>query len=182
MQRSEARITAEELVGKYLDGIYRYAYRLCGSVEDAEDLTQETFLIAAQKVDQLRDPERALAWLVKIVRSCWARLGRKSLPLSPVPVEQIEAAVPGEAEALGSVEPAEVLSVLNSLPDEYRDPLLLFYFEELKYREIGDVLGVPVGTVMSRIARGKAFLRECLAAKQEPVALGSEPNPSRKRH
>lgn len=155
-------MTAKELVELYLDSLYRYACRLTGSDVEAEDLVQETFLIASEKFEQLREPARAFAWLVKILRGCWSREHRRKLPLAGVPVEELQAVEPGRPVEIEDVDAERVLAVLESLPDEYRDPLLLFYFEELRYRDIADVLGLPLGTVMSRIARAKAYLRERL--------------------
>lgn len=155
-------MTARELVELYLDSLYRYACRLTGSDLDAEDLVQETFLIASEKIDQLREADRAFAWLVKILRGCRSRQYRRKLPTCSVSVEELQATEPGRPAEIDDVDPEQVLAVLESLPDEYREPLLLFYFEELRYRDIADVLGLPLGTVMSRLARAKAYLRERL--------------------
>lgn len=155
-------MTARELVELHLDSLYRYACRLTGSDVDAEDLVQETFLIASEKIDQLRDSDRAFAWLVKILRGCRSRQHRRKLPTSAVSVEELAVTEPGRPAEIDEIDPERVLAVLDSLPDEYREPLLLYYFEELRYRDIADVLGLPLGTVMSRLARAKAYLRERL--------------------
>src|SRR5437870_3998904 len=70
--------------------VYRYACRLCGSPTDAEDLTQQTFLIAQQKLHQLREPERACAWLLAVVRSCFLKSVRKA---RPVPAQDVDLTV-----------------------------------------------------------------------------------------
>lgn len=162
MAGQKSRMTAKELVEKHLDSLYRYAFRMCSSAADAEDLVQETFLIAAQKIDQLREPDFALAWLIKILRSCRIKQGRRVLPMTSFDVNDIASVQPGTPGIVDDVDAERVLAVMESLPDEYREPLLLFYFEEMKYRDIADALGVPIGTVMSRIARAKAFLRDRL--------------------
>jgi RNA polymerase sigma-70 factor (ECF subfamily) len=163
-------MTADDLLRNHLDPLFRYACRLTGSVADAEDLVQETFLIVTRKIGDLREPDRARPWLLQILRRCWMRQRRRALPIGQVRVEEIEAAQPGDAPGVGDVDADRLMAVLNALPDDYREPLLLFYFEELRYREIAEVLHVPVGTVMSRIARGKAYLRERLSSTVDAAA------------
>lgn len=164
MAGEKDRITIEDLTRDHLDSVYRYAHRLTGSSHEAEDLVQETFLVAASKIDQLRDPARANAWLIKILRGHWCRTLRRRLPTATVSVEEIESVEPGADSVVDEVDPERLQQVLGELPEEYREPLLLFYFEELMYREISEVLEVPVGTVMSRLARAKAYLRDRLSA------------------
>lgn len=160
MRGKRSCLTAEELVDRHLDSVYRFAYRLTHSRPDAEDLVQETMLIATSKIEQLRDPRCALPWLFQILRSCLAHrprsLGRR-ISLSDVELEAPEA-----DERLDDVDRDQLLSALEEMPDDYRQPLLLFYFDQLKYREIAEALECPIGTVMSRIARGKAYLRSRL--------------------
>ena len=92
-----------------------------------------------------------------MLRNLWVRARKRPAPtLSP---EAIAAA----AAPTATPEPFDrdrLLALLDRMPDDFREPLLLFYFEDFKYREIADILGVPIGTVMSRLARGKAYLRE----------------------
>ncbi len=155
-------LSVEDLVRDHLDMLYRYAYRLTHSSADAEDLVHETFLIATDKIDQVRSAESARAWLIQILRSQISRQKRRQLPCSTVDVAEIEAAEPGPVSFEDIVPPGRTLEVLNEMPAEFRDPLLLFFFEEMRYREIAEALSIPLGTVMSRIARGKAYLRERL--------------------
>src|SRR5262249_42392790 len=82
--------------------VYRYACRLCGSPTDAEDLTQQTFLIAQQKLQQLREPERASGWLLSIVRSCFLKSVRKMKPLPAADVELIVEQVADETPEVES--------------------------------------------------------------------------------
>lgn len=155
-------LTIDDLVARYLDSLLGYACRLCGSPTEAQDLVQETFLIATDKFSQLRDPEAALAWLLTILRRVFAHRPKRLSTVEPKVLE----AVAKEPQWTGSgeeVDPARLNAVLAEMPVEYREPLLLFYFRELKYREIAALLDCPIGTVMSRIARGKAFLRAQLA-------------------
>ena len=160
-------LDVEQLAREHLATLYRIAVRLTGSANDAEDLVQQTFLVAQRKLHQLREPARALAWLVRILRRVRSRLGQRNqvagheaLPLDSVP----EPAAPAE-DNHDPFEPERVLHELAHMPVEFREPLILFYFEELKYRDIAEALECPIGTVMSRLARGKAELRRRLGVE-----------------
>ena len=149
-----------DLVERHYALLYRYAYRLTGSEADAEDLTQQTFLTAQHKLDQLRDVERAKSWLCAILRNAYLKELRAP---SSVPFGSLESFV--EPEWHGEepeFDQEQLQNVLNDLPEEYRTPLVLFYFQDFSYKEIAEQMGVPPGTVMSRLSRGKAYLRQQL--------------------
>jgi RNA polymerase sigma-70 factor (ECF subfamily) len=148
------------LVEAHSELLYRYAFRLCGSAADAEDLTQQAFLAAHNHMDQLRDPERAKAWLCTILRNVYLKQFRTSIRSARLD----DVAEPAEELPIDSPIDEEQLQVaLFELPEEYRSPVVLFYFEEFSYKEIAEQLGVPIGTVMSRLARGKALLKKRLS-------------------
>jgi RNA polymerase sigma-70 factor (ECF subfamily) len=153
----------EQLVENYLDHLYRFAYRLSGSATDAEDLVQETFLIAHRKLHQLRDNQMALAWLMRILRRRWLRQGKRPTTVDPATLEAIAVAADSAPMSVEDVDPARLQSVLAELPEDFREPLILFYFRQLRYRDIAQILDCPIGTVMSRLARAKAYLRSRLA-------------------
>jgi RNA polymerase sigma-70 factor (ECF subfamily) len=143
--------------------VYRYACRLCRCPTEAEDLTQQTFLIAQQKLHQLREAERACGWLLAVVRSCFLKSLRK---LRPTPAQDADLAVEqiaDETPEIEQIDREELHAALAELPDEFRVVLLMFYFEELSYQEIAEQLDVPIGTVMSRLSRAKGHLRQRLA-------------------
>jgi len=149
--------------------VYRYAYRLCGSAEEAEDLTQQAFLTAHRRLHQLRDVNSAKAWLCAILRNTFltrvtSQRGLQMVPLHGFwdPVQEQNAAAPFDFN--------ELQQVLNELPEEFRAPLILYYFEEFSYRQIAEQLDVPIGTVMSRLARAKSHLRRRLEALQSAPA------------
>jgi RNA polymerase sigma factor (sigma-70 family) len=151
-----------ELVERHYAELFRYAYRLSGQTADAEDLTQQAFLTAQKKLDQVRDLSHARSWLFTITRNAYLKSVR-SLPSAP-PVSLDVVGEPEDATAGDiSVDSEQLQGVLNELPEEYRTPLILFYFEEFSYKDIADQLEVPMGTVMSRLSRAKAFLRRRLA-------------------
>lgn len=155
-----ARVVAE-LVEEHYALLYRFAYRLSGSRADAEDLTQQAFLTAQAKYDQLRDPDKARSWLLTVVRNAFLKGKRKAEYHTFEEFDQF--AGPDHAPEIdGIVDGDELQAVLNDLPEEFRTPIVLFYFQELSYKEIAEQMNTPIGTVMSRLSRGKAFLRSRL--------------------
>jgi RNA polymerase sigma-70 factor (ECF subfamily) len=154
------------LVDQCLPALFAYAYRLTGSADEAEDLTQQTFLIAQQKIHQLREAEKARAWLLKILRNCYLKNRRRNRPLVASELEL-------DINQFGEVcvperpwDPERLQRALDELPEMFRTVVLMFYFEQLSYQEIADQLDVPLGTVMSRLSRGKHHLRRKLERHQ----------------
>jgi RNA polymerase sigma-70 factor, ECF subfamily len=155
-----------QLVADHHAVLYRYAYRLSGSVADAEDLTQQVFLIAQQKLDQVRDPHKARSWLFTVLRNCYLKNCRRPPPRTASSSELDLYTVP---EAVSDQDDQEIdgdqlQAAIGTLADEFKLVVLLFYFEHRSYREIAELLDVPLGTVMSRLARAKAQLRRVLSA------------------
>jgi len=142
--------------------VYRYACRLCGCPTEAEDLTQQTFLIAQQKLPQLREPERACSWLLSIVRNCFLKSIRKARPTLAQDIDLIMEQVAEATAEIETIDREELTAALAELPDEFRVVLLMFYFEELSYQAIAEQLQTPIGTVMSRLSRAKGHLRRRL--------------------
>src|SRR4051794_22760007 len=154
-----------ELVQEHHAVVYRYACRLCGCRAEAEDLTQQTFLIAHQKLNQLRSASAARGWLLAVVRSCFLKSVRKP---RPTPAHDIELLADEAASSSSTVEPIdceELAAALEELPDDFHLVVLMFYFEELSYQTIAEQLEIPIGTVMSRLSRAKEHLRRRLAAE-----------------
>lgn len=153
----------EELVPLYYAALYRYAYRLTGSRSDAEDLTQETFCSAKAKAGQLRDEEKVKSWLFSILRNAFLFRVRRQKQAGFVSLETLETLTPlATQENFPQFDVEQLQNVLHTLPEEYRTPLILYYFEELSYRDIAEQMQIPMGTVMSRLARAKAYLRRSL--------------------
>jgi RNA polymerase sigma-70 factor, ECF subfamily len=165
-----------QLVRDHHEVLYRYAYRLCGSVADAEDLTQQVFLTAQQKCGQLRDSGCVRAWLFTILRNCYAKSFRGRLPLSPTELDLNE--LPDD-EVERSIDSERLQAAINSLCEEFKLVVLLFYFEQRPYREIADILEIPMGTVMSRLARAKSQLRQALVEPPAPAGAVTIPHGNR---
>lgn len=169
MEERPLQSTIEELVTQHAQTVFRYAYRLAGSLADAEDLTQETFLLAARNLGQLVDASRAQGWLLAIARNAFLRQRR-------LPQMTLLGDMTGTTDKLmtDSTGPDEemIQLALKSLSEDQRMMVLMFYFEDLSYKEIAEQLGIPIGTVMSRLARAKAALRkrlDVLYKKAAPV-------------
>ena len=157
-------VEISQLVDQYYESVFRFAYRLSGTSHAAEDISQQAFLDAQRKLDTLRDPDKVRAWLFMIVRNLYRRRIRDSVTHGEFALEVLVDPVDQKRDSDKRVEQAldseSLQQVLNELPEEFRSVLLLFYFRELSYREIAEQLDVPIGTVMSRLSRGKKQLRE----------------------
>jgi RNA polymerase sigma factor (sigma-70 family) len=158
----------EAQVMPHLDAAYRFARWLSRSAADADDVVQEAFLRAFRGFDRLRGSD-VKAWLLTIVRNCHASAHRQQQRRAavPLPGEDEEPAggalaAPGpdpESASIGADEQRTLDRLIAALPDEHREVLLLREMEEMSYREIAAVTGLPIGTVMSRLARARAGLR-----------------------
>jgi len=162
-----------ELVQNHYALVYRFAYRLTGSSADAEDLTQQTFLTAQMKLQQLRTPDNAKAWLCTIVRNAYLKNQRSKNGMPVCSLQSVAEPADSDPSEL-EFDSEELQAALNELPEEFRTTLILFYFDEFSYKEIADQLEVPIGTVMSRLARGKSHIRRRLGRHQSAVAPAVE--------
>lgn len=172
MSFTAAELSLATLVADHAADLYRYGYRLCGSTVDAEDLVQQTFLLAQQHLAQLRDPTAARAWLFSLLRSAYGRLVRKTRPSCGTDCDcQFDELAEDDWDALHGPFDVEALQMaLNKLPEEQRLVVVGFYFEECSYQELAERLEIPLGTVMSRLARAKSQLRTLLAEKSTTAA------------
>lgn len=154
-----APVALAQLVADHHQALYRYAYRLSGSQPDAEDLTQQVYLIAQEKLGQVRDAGSVRGWLFTILRNCYFKSSRKrlALPVADFDVSEIPEEVPAPLPDGECLQEA-----INRLGDEFKAVVLMFYFEQRSYREIAESLDIPPGTVMSRLARAKGHLRRLL--------------------
>jgi RNA polymerase sigma-70 factor (ECF subfamily) len=158
----DAHVDIVRLIAENYQSVYRYAYRLSGSATEAEDLTQQAYLIASGNLGQLRSMDSAKNWLFAILRNHFLRQRQidARIPTADAPVNLDD--LPQEIPPVAEIDPAELQQALGALPDAARVILGMFYFEEFSYKEIAEQLGLPIGTVMSRLARAKADLRSRL--------------------
>lgn len=174
---SSQEVSIQALVDEHYRLIYRYAFRLTGSASDAEDLTQHTFLVAQQKLGQLHCRTQARAWLCAIVRHHYFRVSRRAKWGQPLH-ERFDLVDPlSEPEEWAfPVDLEQLPNALAALSEAYRSTLILYYFEQFSYAEIAVAMEVPLGTVMSRLARARLQLREELLRRSHttdrmPTAL-----------
>jgi RNA polymerase sigma-70 factor, ECF subfamily len=158
-------LTFEEVVNAYYQPLYRFAFRLAGSPDEASDLTQETFKLWANKGHQLRDRSRIKTWLFTTMYREFLHQKRRAGRFVPIEFNGVEEALPEIPPADGfGIDADAVKQALAQIEEIYRAPLILFYLEDHSYREIAEILGIADGTVMSRLSRGKALLRQLLEA------------------
>jgi RNA polymerase sigma-70 factor (ECF subfamily) len=158
----------ENLVNAHYEPLYRFALSLARSEADAGDLVQQTFYRWAAKGEQLRDKSKAKSWLFTTLHREF--LGRRrhedkfpKIEISVVDESELSSNSPSSEK---QIDGASVMSALQRLDEMYRAPLALFYLEDHSYRDIAEILEVPVGTVMSRISRGKELLRQVFIEKE----------------
>ena len=166
----------------HVTDLYRAARRLTHQDADAEDLVQETCLRAFKAFDQLRHPRAAKVWVFSILRSVYLReTDRQPAKSAQVSLDDIDASLLGSVEVFrdayeGLPPPAhalreEVRSAVLKLPLRYREAVVLAHIGGFSYREIAQILHLPLGTVMSRLFRGRRLLRAFLRDVRTPSGL-----------
>jgi RNA polymerase sigma-70 factor (ECF subfamily) len=163
MRQAGSRSALQQLVDDHYAALYRYAYRLSGSQDRANDLTQETFCKAQAQLAQLREPSRAKAWLYSILRNAYLHRVRSEKQHREISLEWAENVAREAPEPPPDIDPQLLQAALDEMPEGFRTPLILFYFKEFSYRGIAEQMDLPIGTVMSRLARAKAQLRQRLS-------------------
>jgi len=161
-------LSFQTVVNAHYESLYRFALSLTRHEADACDLTQQTFYRWATKGGQLRDKSKAKSWLFTTLHREF--LGQRrhedrfpKVEITSMDGEELAADLPLLEKQLDG---ASVMSALQRLDETYRAPLALFYLEEHSYRDIAEILDVPIGTVMSRISRGKDLLRKRILEKE----------------
>ncbi len=162
----EAVPTWEEVARNHGRFLYTVAYRLTGDREDAQDLVQEVLLRVRKGLEGYR-PGSMEGWLSRIATNAFLDevRRRRRRPLEHLPEEPDRVVPPSkgaDVELESEVLPEDVQEALRRLPPEYRSAVVLSDVVGLTYQEIGDALDVPVGTVRSRLHRGRALLRKAL--------------------
>lgn len=152
----------EKIVDAFYPLLYRFALSLARQQEEACDLTQETFRRFAAQKHQLRDLSKAKTWLFTTLYREFLRGNKERNRL--VPLVACDSAATDNPPPSTSADAATAVQALMKLDEVYRAPLVLFYLREHSYAEISEILGIPMGTVMSRISRGRDILRQLLGA------------------
>ena len=156
-----------DLVDAHYQALFRFGMSLTRNVDRASDLVQETFCIWAAKNEQLRDRSKAKTWLFTTLHREFLNQRRRAAKFSDEPLDEgkAEAMVAPEEDAERQMDGQRAIELLGALEETYRTPLALFYLQQHSYKEIAEVLDVPIGTVMSRLSRGKEMLRRRMTAE-----------------
>jgi RNA polymerase sigma-70 factor (ECF subfamily) len=152
------------VLGDHLDRLYRAAWALTGAREDAEDLVQETYERVLRRPREIARAEDALPYLLGVLRNTWvdtvrSRARRPTVPLDADAEDRVAGGSP-----LDRVAAREVFEVVAGLPAEWRDTLAAVDVAGLSYSEAAEALGVPIGTIMSRLSRGRQRVAETLGS------------------
>jgi RNA polymerase sigma-70 factor, ECF subfamily len=159
----------EKLVDLYYRDLYRFAFSLTRSEADAADLTQQTFYIWARKGHQLRILANVKGWLFTTLHREFLQTRRREERVSDQPLSEeiIDEIAIVSANAISKIDIRTMLEFFDKIDEIYQAPLVLYYMEDLSYKEIAEVLEIPLGTVQSRIARGKLHLHRLLTGGAE---------------
>ncbi len=187
----------EAVAMPFVDALYNTAYRMTRNAEDAEDLVQETYLKAYRYYDKFEDGTNFKAWLFKIMKNTFINNYRRKQQTPPLSdfaeiEEAFESQVSKDAsgqikspeqEYLENVLDEDVQRALDHLPPDYRMVVLLADLEGFSYKEIAEILEVPVGTVMSRLYRGRRLLESAMLeyAREYGYLRSGEPSKMRSR-
>ncbi|RJO67973.1 MAG: sigma-70 family RNA polymerase sigma factor [Myxococcales bacterium] len=158
----------------HMNYIYKVAFHLCGDRALAEDLAQETMFIAMQKFEQLQDHAKCKSWLFVILRNLyWGKMEkerhRSATNFDDVAYGIADEGLEAEREWREGFSD-DVQRQLDRLDEKYKTPLIMSILGNYSYKEIADSLEIPIGTVMSRIARGKTFLRREISKSMKSQA------------
>jgi RNA polymerase sigma-70 factor (ECF subfamily) len=170
----------EEIVDQFYPMLYRFALSLARNEADACDLTQQTFSVWANKGHLLRDTSKVKSWLFTTLYREFISNRRRELRWPKEEISSVEHELPcAEPETVDRLESGQVMDALRSIDETFRAPLVLFYLQEHSYEEIAQILDVPIGTVMSRLSRGKQKLQQALLSRQAQDEAGTKIIPMR---
>ena len=174
-----------DIVDEHYAPLYRFAYSLAKDAHSAADLTQQAFYVLAEKGHQIRERARAKSWLFTTLHREFLKQRRRAQRVAFV--EDTEALLDPEDHHQGddantrALDSATAVNALDQLDELYRAPLTLFYLQQVSYKEIAAILDIPIGTVMSRLSRGKNQLRKIIdsgaAANVIPFPNNESKNP-----
>ena len=158
----------------HLNDIFRTALRLVGDRAKAEDVAQEVYLQAWKSFDRFEPGTNCRAWLFKILFHCINHQRRKwfRFPTLKDTEEFLEANLTYTPPVPEHLTDEDILAALDRIPSDFRAVVLLADVEEFAYKEVAEIAGIPIGTVMSRLSRGRRLLREQLADVARSYGIG----------
>jgi RNA polymerase sigma-70 factor (ECF subfamily) len=153
----------EAIVCEHYGPLFKFAMSLTHVESDAQDLTQQTFYVWATKGHQLRDISKVKTWLFTTLHRAFLDSRRRGVRFQHHELEEVSQELPVFLPTfVEHLDSSRVLSALAKVDPAYQAPVALFYLEDCSYKEIAEILGAPLGTVKSRIARGIAQLRKII--------------------
>jgi len=168
----------EDLVDRHYGALYQFALSLTRTASDAGDLVQETFLAWAAKGSQLQDRSKAKAWLFTTLHREHLQRQRRITRFPEIEITDAEAELPVVEPALVErLDGATAVALLGQVQEPFRAAVALFYLEDYSHPDIAEILGVPLGTVKSRIARGVAQLKQFVLDGRRRGAASEEARP-----
>jgi RNA polymerase sigma-70 factor (ECF subfamily) len=158
-----AGVEFESVVARFYEPLYQFAFSLARAEADACDLTQQTFYVWATKGHQLRDPTKVKTWLFTTLHRAFLESRRRQVRFPHYELDEVPLDLPTLSPAsVNQLDSAQVLDALAQVDEIYQAPVSLFYLEDCSYKEIAEILAIPIGTVKSRMARGIAQLQDIL--------------------
>jgi len=156
----------EQMVALHHEAVYRFAFSLVGNPDDASELTQETYVRLLTKGRQLRDRRKVKAWLLTTLYRIFLGWRRRETRFPHIELYSVQQELPPLTPDMAEdADGQTAMETALSIEEHYRAPLMLYYLQGLSYREIANVLDVPIGTVMSRLSRGKELIRQQMAGR-----------------
>jgi RNA polymerase sigma factor (sigma-70 family) len=158
------RLDFENLVASHYQPLYQFAFSLTRDEAESCDLTQQTFCIWATRGHQLRDLSKVKTWLFTTLHREFLGSRRRQTRFPHLELESAEAELPATApEATSRLDLEQVITKLGQVDEIYQAPVALFYLQDYSYKEIAEILDVPIGTVKSRLARGLLRLHQLMS-------------------
>ena len=165
----------EQIVAVHHEHLYRFAFSLAGNPDDAAELTQETYVRLLTKGGQLRDRSKVKTWLFTTLYRVFLGWRRHATRFPHFEISTMEPELPHFTPAMADeVDGVMAMDTALQIEEHFRAPLVLYYLQGLAYKEIAEVLDIPIGTVMSRLSRGKELLRKRLSVRLQKSAAEPE--------
>ncbi len=168
-KKSVSRQEFKTLTYPHMKLLYNVALKYCGNVFDAEDIVQETYLMAFNKFHQLREKSKCKPWLLRILRNNFLKSYQKKKNRQKLSeadyIDHLKTSMAAETaeETLAKVSTQKVIQkAMDQLPSKYKEVLLLYHTDEMLYKDIAETLDIPIGTVMSRLTRARQGLKTLL--------------------
>lgn len=171
------------LAGPFVSFLYSVALRYTGNRFDAEDLLQETVATGLKNFHQLRDEAKCKHWLFAILRNLYISQLERCRKIVHTDfddrgqdyvdlLEELAQRSNPEQDLMERLDAVEIQKLLDGLPEKYKSPILLYFMEDMSYREIAEAMNLPLGTVMSRLSRGKELLKKSILRSSPAAGSG----------